>query len=162
MDGKFSELELAFIGDQLDQHGEFMRDLMIDTIEEKNLKVTEELLSSIRWEVGSYGINPYLRFYFPDYGRFIEIRYHKKRSENTSAWNQMNEEANRAVFGMRSRKRKTKKKKDTRWYARNVYGSINRLISILSNEFTDFEKERMRKVIESGHGPNFSKNNLYS
>ncbi len=120
MKGKFSELELAFIDDQLDQHGEYVRDLLMDAIEARNLIKSGDLSEGITWRVGMYGRNPHLEIMFPDYGRFIEIRYHKK-SANTNSWTALNNDANSAVLGSRSVKKKSRRKKDTRFYA-EYYG----------------------------------------
>jgi hypothetical protein len=156
MDGRFSELELAFIAEVLDQHGEYLTDLLVDAIESKSLISDEDkahLIDSIGYDTRKQGINPALILNFPDYGRFIEIRYHKKRSSNTELFDQ--EHLNNAIWGRQNKKNK-RKKKDARWYARNVYGSLNRLLGILMYEFTDAERERLTKVLES------SKNRLAS
>ena len=153
MEGKFSELELAFIDDQLDQHGEYTRDLLMDAIEARNLIKSGDLSEGITWRIGTYGINPHLEISFPDYGRFQDIAAYKKKSSNTDKWTKMNEDANRAIMGQRSRKKPTKRRKDTRFYASTVYGAMNTLIGKIMYEFTDHEMERMKKVIASGYGP---------
>lgn len=154
MDGKFSELELAFIDDQLHQHGEYVRDLLMDAIEARNLIKSGDLYDGITWRVGMYGINPHLEISFPDYGRFQDIDAYKlRKSSNTSSWIKMNEDANRAILGIRSKKKPSRRRKDTRFYASTVYGAMNTLIGKIMYEFTDVEMERMKKVIASGYGP---------
>lgn len=151
MDGRFSELELAFIAEVLDQHGKYLADLLIDAIESKSLISDEDkahLIDSIGYDTRNQGINPALILNFPDYGRFIEIRYHKKRSSNSELFDQ--EHLNNAIWGRQNKKSK-RKKKDARWYARNVYGSLNRLLGILMYEFTDAERERLTKILESSN-----------
>jgi len=152
MPGKFSELELAFIADQLDQHGEYVRDLMMDAIEARNLIKTGDLSEGITWRVSMQGINPHLEISFPDYGRFQDIANYKKTS-NTEKWTRLAEDANRAIMGQRTRKKTTRRRKDTRFYASTVYGAMNTLIGKIMYEFTDYELERMKKVIASGYGP---------
>ena len=147
MDGKFSELELEFIMEVLDQHGEYLSDLLVDVIGEKKLIKEEVLIQNIHFKVTKYGLNPVLQVSFPDYGRFIEIKYHKK-SQNTSFWRTSHSEAKAAIWGRKADKIKAKRKKDTKWYAKTVYGSINRLIGILMNEFTEEEKTRLKNIIE--------------
>lgn len=148
MDGKFSQLELEFIKEVLDQHGEYLSDLLTDAIGEKKLIKEGFLVDDVRFRVTNYGINPVLQVSFTDYGRFIEINYHKK-SLNTMTWRQSHTEAKAAIWGRKTEKlRKNRRKKDTRWYAKNVYGSINRLIGILMYEFTEEEKARLTKIIE--------------
>jgi hypothetical protein len=154
MEGKFTELELAFIDDQLDQHGEYVRDLLMDAIEAKKLiskgEDNEHLIDSIKWEVVLIGVNPHLYISFPVYGRFQDISGYKK-STNTDKWSRMNEEANRAILGMRGKKKMTRRRKDTRFYAKTVYGTLNTLIGKIMYEFTDYEMERMKKAILSGN-----------
>ncbi len=143
-EGKYNELELAFIEEVLDQHGEYLADLLIDDIEQKNLVDSGKLIEGIDYRVSKYGIDPVLLFSFPAYGRFIEINFHKK-SQNENIWD--SKQANRDILGLRSN-RKRKKKKDTRWYARNVYGSINRLLGVLGSEFTEHEKARLQRILD--------------
>ena len=143
-EGKYNELELAFIEEVLDQHGEYLADLLIDDIEQKNLVDSGKLIEGIDYRVKKYGIDPALVFSFPAYGRFIEINFHKK-SQNENIWD--SKQANRDILGLRSN-RKRQKKKDTRWYARNVYGSINRLLGVLGSEFTEHEKTRLQRILD--------------
>jgi len=149
MEGRFSDLELLFIAETLDQHGEYLSDLFTESIEQKNLISDEDsqhLIDSISFKT-QYGNNPKLSFSFPDHGRFIEIRYHKK-STNTELWSQ--DATNKALWGRHTsgKAKAKKKKKDTRWYARNLYGSMNRLIGILMYELTDQERNRLKSIIE--------------
>ena len=149
MEGRFSELELTFIAEVLDQHGEYLTDLVVDAIESKKLISQEDkdhLIDSISYDTTKYGINPVLVMNFPAYGRFIEINYHK-RSKNTGLLDQ--DSANKALWGRTNTKQLSrKKKKDTRWYARNVYGSLNRLIGILMYEFTEEERARLTNILQ--------------
>lgn len=149
MEGRFSELELIFIAEVLDQHGEYLTDILVDAIESKKLisqEDKEHLIDSISYDTTKFGINPALVMNFPTYGRFIEIYYHK-RSKNTSILDQ--ESANRALWDRPNTKQlKKRKKKDTRWYSKNVYGSLNRLIGILMYEFTDSERARLTRILE--------------
>ena len=152
MPGKFSELELAFIDDQLDQHGEYVRDLLISAIEARNLIKSGELIDSFTWRVGMYGINPHLELSFPDYGRFQDISAYKKKSQNTGMWTTLNQQANAALMGQRTRPKTSRRRKDTRFYASTVYGALNTLIGKIMYEFTDYELERMKQVIASVYG----------
>jgi hypothetical protein len=149
MEGRFSELELTFIAEVLDQHGEYLTDLLVDAIESKKLISQEDkdhLIESISYDTTKFGINPALVINFPAYGRFIEINYHK-RSKNTSLLDQ--DSANKALWGRSNTKKLTrKKKKDTRWYSKNVYGSLNRLIGILMYEFTEEERARLTNILQ--------------
>ena len=142
-EGKYSEMELLFIEEVLDQHGEFICDLMREQIENKKLIKDEDLLNSIDYKVSHYGINPVLLISFMAYGRFIEINYFK-RSQNSRQM--ASPGVNLLIMGSREN-RKRSRKKDTRWYAKTAYGSVNRLIAILSNEFTEAEKTRLQTII---------------
>ena len=57
----------------LDQHGEYLYDLLEDEVIRKRLRISDELLESLSYRVSSYGINPVLQFSFMSYGRAIEI-----------------------------------------------------------------------------------------
>ena len=140
MAGKFNDIELLFIEEVLDQHGEYLFDLFQDTIDSKALKETENLADSIQFKVTQDSRGPKLSFTFPSYGRFIEINFHKRRQ-------------NSSIFGIErsnSQHLKKKKKKDTDWYTRNVYGSLNRLIGILMYELSDSERLRLKNLLENG------------
>lgn len=143
MEGKFNELELTWIKDVLDQHGEFLTDLLRDEIEAKTLIKTSDLEQSIDYKTTQYGIDPVLQVSFMSYGRAIEVKYHK--SKNSSKRQDIT--SNRLIIGTREA---TKfKKKDTRWYAKTAYGSLNRLIGILMYEFTNEERTRIKGILEA-------------
>lgn len=143
MDGKFNELELLFVEEVLDQHGEYITDLMTDEIDRKNIRDTDALMDSIKYRVTKYGIDPVLQVDFLSYGRALEIRYHK-RSQNTQGWIP---NTNKVVWGNGTRK--AKKNKNVLFYTRNVYGSQNRLINILMYELTNEERARLRGIFEA-------------
>ena len=68
MEGKYNDNELLFIREVLDQHGEYLADLFIASIEKKHLRVTDDLLNSIEYKVTNFGIDPVLTFSFFGYG----------------------------------------------------------------------------------------------
>lgn len=142
MDGKFNEAELLFVREVLDQHGEYVCDLLRDDVESKRLRDTDDLLNSIDYKVSSYGIDPVLQISFFSYGRALEIRWHK-RSKNTKAWTT---DTNKEVWGTNARPRK---RKNVLFYTRNVYGSQNRLIGMLSHEFTEQEQARIKNILHN-------------
>ena len=78
MNGKFNDSELLFVEETLDQHGEFLCDLLTESIEKKHLIKSEDLLNSINYKVTHYGIDPVLVVDFFTYGRFIELNYFKR------------------------------------------------------------------------------------
>lgn len=144
-DSKYNEVEQLFIREILDQHGEYLADLLTESIDEKNLIIEGELIDSIRYKVSMRGNSPVLSFSFLSHGRFIEINYFKKKSENTKR--RFDTNTNRDIWNIREKQSK-KKNKDTRWYTRNVYGSQNRLIGMLGSEFTKQEIARLKNIIE--------------
>ncbi len=147
MDGKFDEVELLFIERNLELHGEYLCDLLREEISKKTLVDSADLLDSIDFRVIKYGIDPVLLISFISYGRAIEIRWHKK-TQNTSIFTKPN--TNTMLWGMREN-RKRIKKKDTRWYAKTAYGTINHLISVLSTYFSEEEKNRLKQILEIRH-----------
>ncbi|MCX6272164.1 MAG: hypothetical protein NTU44_13280 [Bacteroidetes bacterium] len=142
MDSRFSEDELLWIKDVLDQHGEFLHDLLQEAVESKRLIHSGDLEQSLSYKVNIYGQNPALNVSFLGYGRAIEIRFHK--SNNSRQLSAL--KTNRSILA--GHDAKPMRKKDTRWYARNVYGSLNRLIGILMYEFTDKERQRIKGILQ--------------
>jgi hypothetical protein len=143
MEGRFNENQLLYISEVLYQHGDYLVDLLAEDIERKNIRDTDALLDSIDFKVTKYGINPVLQMSFMSYGRALEIRWHK-RSKNTKAWTT---DTNKVVWGNTAQKRQ--KRKNVLFYTRNVFGSQNRLISMLSNEFTEQEQQRIKQMLHN-------------
>lgn len=137
------DIEFLFQEEVLDEHGKYLWELFIDTIDEKNIKVSEELLKSINFRIFKEGESRGLRVNFFDYGRFIEIRKHKKRKRNNPEPN-----TNALLWGIRNN-RPEKRMKDTDWYSANAYGSLNRLISILMYELSDTEVARLKGILQN-------------
>ncbi|MCX6232749.1 MAG: hypothetical protein NTZ33_14520 [Bacteroidetes bacterium] len=143
MEGKYNEVEQLFIKEILDQHGEYLTDLFVTAIEAKKLVNTGELLAGISYRVEKRGNNFILSFTFPEYGRQIEIRYHK--SKNAQKLKPIN--TNRLLWNIRSKTDKSAKNKDARWYAKNLYGAQNTLIGRLGVEYTKDEILRLKNII---------------
>jgi len=139
MDSKYNEVELLFIREILDQHGEFIIDELHDKIKKLKLRNSGELTDSLDYKVSKYGVDPVLQISFFGYGRAIEIQFHKLR-KNRASFN-----TGSSAWGNEGKRRKHK---NTRWYAKTVYGSINRLLSNLSTEFTENEIKRLKGIIE--------------
>ena len=143
MDGKYNEIELLFIERALELHGERLCDALHDQISRKKLIKSSDLLDSIRFSVSKYGIDPVLLISFISYGRAIEIAWHKK-SRNTSLFAKPN--TNVMLWGVHAN-RKATRKKDTKWYAKTAYGSINRLISVLASDFSEEERKHLKQIL---------------
>lgn len=144
MESKYNEVEQLFIQEILDQHGEYLTDLFVNSIQIKKNINTGELLAGISYRVRKERNNFILSFTFPEYGRQIEIAYHK--SKNSRKFAAVN--TNRLLWNIRSNKDKTKKRKDTLWYSKNLYGAQNTLIGRLGSEFTKDEIMRLKAIIE--------------
>lgn len=134
---KMKDIEFLFQDEVLSQHGEYLVDLLQESLQEKKIFFEGNLYNALKYEVFKKGEQRGLRLSFLDYGRFIEIRRHKGKSKMSTNTNQL----------LWRIKENTMRKKNTNWYSKNVYGSLNRLIGILMYEFTDYEIERLKKSI---------------
>jgi hypothetical protein len=141
-----SEIELLFIERSLEQHGKMLCELLKEQIKSKDLRITDELLDSISSKISHYGLNPALLIDFFAYGRFIEINWHKRRSQNTES---MTAQANRVAWGIYQNRKKIRRKKDTRWYAKTAYGTVNHLLSVLSTNFSEAERDKLKQILQA-------------
>ena len=135
---ELNDIEDLFVREILDTHGEYIVDLLQDSIEEKNLRITDELLESLDYKVVKRGGDYVLQISFLSYGRAVEIQYFKSKRIRRE-----NRENNKSMDFRRA------KKKDTRFYAKNVYGSINRLLGRMSSEYSDQEIARLKGILEN-------------
>ena len=136
---EFGKIEDFFVRRQLYLHGDYVLDLLRDSIKEKNLRVTDDLLDSLKYQVHKKNESEYvLEISFLSYGRAVEIQYFKSKQKRRE----------QAESGQRAKDMRRAKKKDTRFYAKNVYGSLNRLIGKLGSEYTEQEKQRIKNFLE--------------
>ena len=142
MDGNYTDIELLFIREVLDQHGKFLTNLLKEQIKRRRLKDSGQLLESLAYKTDPRSANPTLNVSFFSYGRAVEIRWHKMR-KNQSMWKS---NTNRDVWKIQENR---KRRKNTTWYARTVYGSLNRLLSILSTNYTEEEKKRFKDILDN-------------
>lgn len=140
----FDDVELEFVKRTLREHGEYLVKILRESIEEKDLLKDGILIDSIDYKVSEYSINPILYIEFKGYGRAIEIAWHKRKktSKNTNSWEKS---VNQDIWGFGQTNKKKKARKDARWYSKNVYGSLNRLIGILSYELSDELRKKIKK-----------------
>ncbi|NJK95092.1 MAG: hypothetical protein HC905_09440 [Bacteroidales bacterium] len=94
------ELEQLFIREILDQHGEYLFDLLTGQIEGKSLIKDGELLDSLQYQVRMEGDSPVLSISFYSYGRVIEINYFKKAA-TPRKWQAVN--TNKLLWGVREK-----------------------------------------------------------
>ena len=136
---ELSEVEKLFVMEVLDTHGEYIMDLLSGSIEDLNLRITDELLNSLNYKVEQRGSDYVLSVIFLSYGRAIEIALFKSKRLRREA-----------KSGKNSAKRlRRAQHKDTRFYAKNVYGSINRLLGRMSSEYGDAEIARLKGILEN-------------
>ena len=133
------KIKLLYQKEVLYRHGDYLMDLLDMAIEKKKLKNKGELKESLSFDVKKdFAGRLILQISFLGYGRAVEIRYHKSKNQKTWAEQRRND-----VWGLNRKRRK-----DTRWYARNVYGSINRLIAVMREEFSKEEIQRLKRILE--------------
>jgi len=135
------DIEFLWQEEVLSQHGEFLMDLFSETIEQKNIRVSDDLLQSLNYSAFREGNNRGLRINFFQHGRFIEIRKHKRNSMETNT--------NALLWNAKDNSMNKRKTKDVDWYSRNAYGSLNRLISIVMNELSSDEINRLKNIIKN-------------
>ena len=127
---------------ELKAHGDFVRMEFNRSLWAKKLKKTGELQSGIAFSVDTG--TPALVASFEDYGRFIEIAFHKKGAPRLSS-----DEAKRMAWRLGANP-KTKKKKNTTWYAHNLYGSLNRLIGRVGWGYSEEIMQLMKDELAKG------------
>lgn len=153
------EIELKFIETTLQQYGARLQSALVKAISDKGLvskEGTNHLKDSISYDVKRTGPFGYqLQLYFPDYGRFIEIRYHVGPPKTSDAiFKQGKSSMSRTMAAMASRSRPgigsrigRKGYKDARWYSKTAYGSLNSLIGQLMYGLTDTVQETLKEQL---------------
>lgn len=130
------ELKLLFIEEELSQHGEWLCDILSEAIAKRKLVESGDLQGSVNYSSFKRAGNPGLKVYFVKYGRFIDINGYRKDRHHV--------DTNRAVWGVKENRIK---RKNTQWYARNMYGGINRLIGRVMYGLSDVEIERLKGIL---------------
>lgn len=137
------EIEFRFQQEVLDQHGEYLLGLFVETLTQKNIRVSDELLQSLHHKVNQSGNDWVLNVSFMQYGRFLEIRKHKINRKTEKPVN-----TNVVLWGHKENRLK-KRGKDVDWYSKNAFGSLNRLIGILMFELTEQERQRLIGILKN-------------
>lgn len=140
-----AKTEQHWILEKLDEHGEYLTDLFIQSIQQKELVDSGELLDyfegASRWDVKPIAGTGILSFPFYNYGRFVEIQAQKRRKIKTE-----NTDLRAALWGIKTKKKKTK---NAQWYTKNVYGAQNRLIGRIMYGLTDIERQRIIETFKT-------------
>ena len=137
--------EFQFVEQALKKFGLRLRDILVNDIIDKDLVSQQgtdgkHLKDSISFQVKKAGtMGGELLFYFPDYGRFIEIRYYKPSTNTQNAFGKQNH----TLFTQKVNSIKKARRKDTRWYSKNAYGHLNELIGELMYGFTEAVRQQM-------------------
>ena len=130
--------EESFIKDTLQDHASYMVNLFRKDLRRKRLKKSKSggLSDSFHFSVVT-GAVPKIMMSFFGYGRVLDIWHYTRRRNRKSI-------VRDDVWGTQSRKKRSRR---TNWYARNLYGSANQLITTLSTEYKQEEKQRLKEII---------------
>ncbi len=140
---EFNEIEMLYVKDRLLKWGVETIKLFRKEIKYKRLRIGDVLIESLRPIIAMEGYDPKIEFAFYGYGRAIEIEYFKKQKLNV--WQKP---LNQTIWGTKEN-RQRKKKKNTQWYSRTVYGRLNNLISVIGTEYSEQEIARLKKIFLS-------------
>lgn len=130
------DIKLLFIQEELSQFGEELCDALSDALFKNKLIESGTLLDSLNYSSFQEGKNPGQRVSFYSYGRCVDMAGYKR--------NTLKVDTNRDVWGVKSRVN-TK----NRWYARNMYGGLNRLIGRVMYGLSDHEIARLKGILEN-------------
>lgn len=133
------ELNFLFIQEELDQHGEWLCDVFIEAIEKQRHIVTGDLEDSINYRVKKSKDNNVLNVQFISYGRAFEIAANRRKQKNRKSIN-----TNSLIWGIKENR---KKSTNSRWYAKNMYGGLNRLIGHVMYGMSEEERKRLIGII---------------
>lgn len=133
----------VWIRDMMDQHGEWLCDRFRDALDRNKNVMTGDLAESIAYDTKTdttaFGYTE-LKIKFMDYGRAFEIAGYKKKSK-------FEVNTNRDVWGIKENRQK--KKKNTRWYAVNMYSGLSALIQKIANGMTESERTRILGILNN-------------
>jgi hypothetical protein len=136
------DIEQLFIRESLDEHGEYLNDLFVSAIEKHGLIASGDLLSNIYYRIEKRGNRFVLAYTFKGYGRVIEIMFYRRRRNAIDSIRK-----NLDLWNTKSKAARMPRRKDARWYTRNVYGAQNKLIAKLSYGLTDETSRRLKQII---------------
>lgn len=144
-DNNYSDdIKWAFIESELAKHGRWLEDELRAALRQRRMNRSGDLSSSIDSDTFLRGDAPVLGLNLLDYGRFVDIRSYRVNLRTVRA---ANKQVNRELWGIRENRSGMKKR--TRWYARNMYGGLNTLISRIMYGLTDAEAERLKTILQN-------------
>lgn len=130
------DIKLLFIQEELSKFGEELCDALSDAIYKQKLIDSGSLLDSLNYSSFMEGKNPGQRVSFFSYGRCVDMSGYKKNKTKVNT--------NREVWGIRENS-----KKKNRWYARNMYGGLNRLIGRVMYGLSEEEIARLKGILDN-------------
>lgn len=147
MNSSDKEIELAWIHDVLERRGEKMIDVFRKAIQEQQLVRSGALLGSLNYKVeGSDSADAILSIIFNKYGRFRDMGAPLKPKAK--------KEDNIPLLGRRTNGKARK------WYARNLYRELDRLIYDMIYGLDQGTKEILREQLNNlNKNSNESSNN---
>lgn len=134
-----------WIRELMDQHGEWLCDRFRDALERNKNVDTGNLMDSIAYDTtfdgSAFGYTT-LRVKFMDYGRMFEIAGYQKNKKSKFGAN-----TNRDIWGIKENREK--KRKNTRWYAVNMYSGLSALIQRIAAGMTESERSRILGILNN-------------
>lgn len=140
-----SELKIQeqFILNELNEHGDYLIDILTKGIVDAKLIDKEALIESLNFKVETVAGNPVLKVSFRSYGRVHDMKRKKSRIyENVNT--------NADIWGVKD---KVKKTVNRTWYARNSYGSLNHLIGTLLWGLSEQKRQQLLSQIKESETP---------
>lgn len=173
-------LKMLFIREELSMHAQWLVDELTDALEQNEMIQSGDLVASLNYKSFKAGENPGIRIEFLSYGRAVDIEAYKEKKEsswsdaavNRSIWgmsqnrrkkkttyikNENSWDVRRAdtqatsSWGESGNRKKKYIKKDTRWYARNMYGGLSKLTSRIMYGLSEKELERLKRIAINEH-----------
>ena len=132
----YKEIDL-WVREELSQHGEWLVDRFIETLEKGGHVLSGDLIDSFDYRTGSEGGAQTLTVSFLTYGRAMEVMARKRRQH-------LKENGNHEVWT-----KKNHRPKKVQWYNKNRYAGYGRLIRRLSAGMSDAELARIRGILQS-------------
>lgn len=143
MESKASDdVKLVFIREALEEHGQWLRDLLAEEVEKKRLVQSGELAASVATAPVGDDRAPGVGFAFATHGRFVDINAYKVNRHKV--------DAKEIAWGMKANKVNRKGAK-VKWYAKNQYQGYYKLVSKIMYGLSEHEIERIKKTLQ-GNG----------
>lgn len=140
MNSADSEVKLLFIQEELSKHGEWLCDVFTSVIEKNKNIISGDLLDSVNYSAFKEKNDPGLRFNFFSYGRAFEIAGYKRNRMKSKV------DVMQAAWG---EKENRPRRKQTNWYAKNMFGGYYKLVSRIMYGLSDAEIARLKGIIEN-------------